>query len=157
MRVDAAGRAAEDFYRSRFELAVRWAVGLCGDPEAARDIVQDVMTRVIERASAADEPDAYLRRAVVNACHDWRRREQRRARRERLAAASAWRNEVDDPDVIEALGRLPERQRSALVLRHWAGWPDDEIAAALGCRPTTVRVLVHRGLRHLRNELTEES
>jgi len=45
---------------------------------------------------------------------------------------------------------LPLRQRSALVLRYFCDLGDADIAELLGCRPATVRSLVHRGLANLR-------
>jgi RNA polymerase sigma factor (sigma-70 family) len=56
----------------------------------------------------------------------------------------------ETPVVLDALGRLPYRQRAALVLRYYEDRPDHEIAEVLGCRPATVRSLVHRGLEALR-------
>lgn len=35
------------------------------------------------------------------------------------------------------------------MLRFYADLPEAEIAVALGCRPGTVKSLVHRGLREL--------
>ena len=51
--------------------------------------------------------------------------------------------------VWDVLRRLPERQRAAVVLRFYEDRPDDEIAALLGCRPATVRSLIHRALARL--------
>ena len=53
-------------------------------------------------------------------------------------------------EFADALAALPERQRAAIVLRHHLDLPDDEIAALLGCRRSTVRSLVKRGLASLR-------
>ena len=50
---------------------------------------------------------------------------------------------------------LPDRQRSAIVLRFYEDLPEADIAAALGCRPNTVRTLIHRGLKALRQELPQ--
>jgi RNA polymerase sigma factor (sigma-70 family) len=48
---------------------------------------------------------------------------------------------------------LPERQRHALVLRFYEDLPDADIARLLGCRPATVRSLVHRGLANVKEAL----
>lgn len=154
MGVEARSVEADAFYRSRFQVAARWAVGLCGDPDVAQDIAQEVMVRVSARLGEVDDPDAYLRRAVVNACRSWRRSEFRRARRERLVATGdPVEAAVTDVEMLDALSRLVFRQRAALVLRHWSGWTDDEISEALGCRASTVRVLAHRGARRLARDL----
>ena len=48
------------------------------------------------------------------------------------------------------LAELPERQRAVLVLRYYLDLRDDDIAAALGCRPGTVRSLAARAFAALR-------
>jgi RNA polymerase sigma factor (sigma-70 family) len=50
------------------------------------------------------------------------------------------------------LAALPDRQRTALVLRYFHDLPDEEIGAALGCRLGTVRSLISRGLAALRDD-----
>jgi RNA polymerase sigma-70 factor (ECF subfamily) len=55
--------------------------------------------------------------------------------------------------VAEALARLPEAQREALVLQHWHGWSLAEIARHLDRSPAAVAGLLRRGLRLLRLDL----
>jgi RNA polymerase sigma-70 factor (ECF subfamily) len=55
--------------------------------------------------------------------------------------------------LAEALARLPENQREAVVLRHWHDCSLAEIGARLGCTTAAVTGLLHRGLRHLRKRL----
>jgi len=52
---------------------------------------------------------------------------------------------------------LPERQRTAVVLRHVVGLPYAELAAAMGCPEGTAKSHVARGLRRLRAGLSEET
>ena len=53
-------------------------------------------------------------------------------------------------ELRDALIALPIRQRSAIVLRYLCDLPEEEIAAILKCRRSTVRTLVRRGLAELR-------
>ena len=53
------------------------------------------------------------------------------------------------------LGRLPEAQRTAVVLRHVEGVPTGEIAEILGCPEGTAKSHISRGLRRLRALLSE--
>jgi RNA polymerase sigma-70 factor (ECF subfamily) len=55
--------------------------------------------------------------------------------------------------LADALARLPEAQREALVLQHWHGWTLDQIAAHLERSPAAVAGLLHRGLKRLRADL----
>jgi RNA polymerase sigma-70 factor (ECF subfamily) len=55
--------------------------------------------------------------------------------------------------LAEALARLPEAQREALVLQHWEGWPLAQIGERLGRSPAAVAGLIKRGLKQLRSLL----
>jgi RNA polymerase sigma factor (sigma-70 family) len=55
----------------------------------------------------------------------------------------------------ELLGRLPERQRLAVLLRHVEGLPIGDVAEVLGCPEGTAKSHVSRGLTRLRALLTE--
>lgn len=58
--------------------------------------------------------------------------------------------------VMDAIYRLPARQRAAIVLRFLADWPEADIANALKCRPGTVKSLLSRARTQLAKELTHE-
>jgi RNA polymerase sigma factor (sigma-70 family) len=56
---------------------------------------------------------------------------------------------------MDAVGRLPIRQRTAIVLRYFADWSEAEIAA-LDCRPGTVKSLLSRARTKLSQELIHD-
>lgn len=149
----------DDFYREHHAEAVRWATALVGRRDVAEDLAQDALERTGRRLSELEESAAYLRRSVVNACRSWHRSHRRELRRMRLAAPTDEASgpiEVSAPsrEVLAAVQMLPYPQRAAVVLRFWADWSDVDIATSLGCKPASVRVLVHRGIARLREELT---
>ena len=53
------------------------------------------------------------------------------------------------PDVMAALAALSDRQRSAIVLRHWLRMTEGEIAEAMGCSVGSVRTHVARAYKAL--------
>jgi RNA polymerase sigma factor (sigma-70 family) len=55
-----------------------------------------------------------------------------------------------DESLWEAVGELPARQRSAVVLRYVADLPHRDIAAAIGCSEEAARRSLHEGLTKLR-------
>lgn len=57
--------------------------------------------------------------------------------------------------VRAALARLRPRHRAAVFLRYYFDLSELAIADALGCRPGTVKSLLHRGLTVLREQLDE--
>jgi RNA polymerase sigma-70 factor (ECF subfamily) len=55
--------------------------------------------------------------------------------------------------LADALARLPEHQREALVLHYWQGCSLAEISVSLDRSTTAVAGLLKRGLKHLREQL----
>ena len=154
--ISGGGEDFSAFAVSRWPGLVRLAFGLTGDRWAAEDLAQATLARAYvawRRVSRADDPDAYLRRILVNTSN-------RRFRRPRVAEQPGDPPEtaVDGPAelvgdrtaVLAALRQLPPRQRAVVVLRFWEDLTDAQIGAALGCSPGTVRSQLSRALAKLR-------
>ena len=154
--ISGGGEDFSAFAVSRWPGLVRLAFGLTGDRWAAEDVAQVTLARAYvawRRVSRADDPDAYLRRILVNASN-------RRFRRRRVPEQPGDPPEtaVDGPAdlvgeraaLLAALRQLPARQRAVVVLRYWEDQTDAQIAAALGCSPVTVRSQLSRALAKLR-------
>lgn len=131
----------------------RLAHVVTGSPDAAQEVVQEAFTRYASAHGrrTIEEPDAYLRAIVVNLA---RTEARRRARRLPVVPAPPVTAEPEVDELWAVVQRLPERYRTALALRFYADMSEREMATHLGCRPGTVKSLVHRGLEHLRKELT---
>jgi RNA polymerase sigma factor (sigma-70 family) len=140
-------------FRRERDPMLRLAVLLVGSRAVAEEIVQDAFVVTSERWSNVVNHGAYLRTCVVNGCRMTLRRRATEAR------INVYLPEGVDPpteliDLRDALARLSERQRIAIVLRYFLDLPDAEIAQVLGAREATVRSLVRRALRVLAKELT---
>ena len=66
----------------------------------------------------------------------------------------AWLDGIDD-DLSAALAELPDGQRRAIELRVLADHAYDEVGRRLDISPQAARVRVHRGLRALRQRLSQ--
>jgi RNA polymerase sigma-70 factor (sigma-E family) len=152
------------YVRERGEHQLRVAVLLTGDWHAAEDLVQASLVKLYRawpRLDTRADPDAYLRRIMINTHRSWWRA---RWRRETPAAMLPERPAGDDladrqaagAVVRQALARLPRQQRAVLVLRYCEDLPEAEVAALLGCTAGTVKTHAHRGLRALRALLGSE-
>jgi RNA polymerase sigma-70 factor (sigma-E family) len=152
------------FVRGCGERHLRLAVLLTGDWHAAEDLVQASLVKLHQawpRLDTDADPDAYLRRIIVNTHRSWWRA---RWRRERPVAALP--DEAGPPDmadahatgmlVRQALAGLPRQQRAVLVLRYFEDLPEAEIAVLLSCSPGSVKTHAHRGLRTLRERLGDD-
>ena len=157
--VAAPGSVLEDtfgaFYRREYDRAVRLAWLLTGSRPVAEDVAQDAMAAVYRVFERIESPNAYLRRAVVNTARSWHRDERRHQERSTLLARERHTVDARDAELLDAIARLPYRQRVVIVARYWGGWSEAEIAQSLGCRPGTVKSLASRGLNRLRREVQQ--
>jgi RNA polymerase sigma-70 factor (sigma-E family) len=152
------------YVRGRGEHHLRVAVLLTGDWHAAEDLVQESLVKLYRawpKLRLDSDPDAYLRRIMVNTHRSWWRA---RWRREMPAGELPDTAIADFADgqafaelVRQALQALPRRQRAAVVLRYCADLPEAEVADLLGCSVGTVKTHTHRGLRALRENFEEDS
>lgn len=152
----------EAFVRARYDRLLRFAYLLTADPHLAADLVQEALERcglAWRRVERVEEPDSYVRRAIVNAHVSlWRRR-----RRERLMPDVPDQSRATpprEPDgeaaaIWAALGALPRGQRAVLVLRYYEDLSEIEIARVLGCAPGTVKSQAAKGLARLRTVLND--
>jgi RNA polymerase sigma factor (sigma-70 family) len=143
------------FYRREYDPAVRLAWLLTGSRPVAEDVTQDAMAAVYRAFERIASPSAYLRRAVVNTARSWHRDEHRHQERSTLLARERSTVDARDAELLDAIARLPYRQRVVIVARYWGGWSEAEIAQSLACRPGTVKSLASRALTHLRREVQQ--
>lgn len=149
------------FVRSRGDHHLRMAMLLTGNREAAEDLVQASLLKLYQawsRIDTSDEPDAYLRRIIVNTRRSWwRARRWQETPVPELPEAAAGEDAAERHAlgalVRQALARLPRQQRAVLVLRYWEDLPEAEVASLLGCSAGAVKTHAHRGLRALRGSL----
>ena len=151
------------FVRDRGEHHLRAAALLAGDWHAAEDLMQASLLKLYRawpKLRVDADPDAYLRRIMVNTHRSWWRA---RWRRETPAGElpEAMIEDFADSQALaaqirQALQALPRRQRAVVVLRYYADLPEAEVADLLGCSPGTVKTHSHRGLRALRENLGED-
>lgn len=145
-----------DIYNNRYRSMVEIARFTTGSNTLAEELVQDAFVDLYRQFDTLHTPDAYLRRAVVSRSTSWvRRRVTERRHHAHQQAPTPW-NDPDTTVVMDAVGRLPIRQRTAVVLRYLADWPEAEIAHALDCRPGTVKSLLSRARTQLAQELTDD-
>ena len=155
-----SGRDEEfrEFTRDRASPLHQSAYLLCGDWHLAHDLVQDTLVKAYQhwpRVRQADNPDAYVRRILINEVRGrWRRRERSVPVAE-FAVEPAVADASDDvarrEGLLQALLTLPLRQRATVVLRYLEGMSERETAAALGCTEGTVKSQSSRALANLKS------
>ena len=154
--------ALERLYDAHYVRLVRLAVLLLGDAGRAEEVVQDSFVAIYrdwDRLSIENVP-AYLRTTVVN-------RSRSALRHLAVVAKHPPHRPVDEPGadrevlrgaqrraVIDAMARLPRRQREVLALRYYLDLSEREIAETLGISPGAVKSHASRGADALRRSLS---
>ncbi|MCK7623055.1 SigE family RNA polymerase sigma factor [Streptomyces sp. RS10V-4] len=136
------------------------AYHLTGDRYEAEDLLQSALFstyRAWDRISDKAALGGYLRRTMTNLhISAWRRRRLNEYPTEELpetaADADAMRGTELRAVLWQALARLPEAQRTMLVLRYYEGRTDPEIADILNISVGTVKSSIWRSLRRLRED-----
>ncbi len=160
-----ADDALEQLYDEHYVRLVRLAVLLLGDVGRAEEVVQDSFVAVYRRLrrSGGDpftNAPAYLRQTVVNRSRSVLRHLKVVAQHPTEAPPHAAGADDDllhgvrRRQVIDALARLPRRQREVLVLRHYLDLSEKEIAETLRISAGAVKSHASRGAAALRRNLS---
>lgn len=155
----------EEAYDAHYARLLRFATLLLGDPGRAEDVVHDVFVSAHRRwdsLAQVDDLGAYLRRAVLNGA---------RSAGRHLSVVARHRHEAPGPlpgadaevlaaerrrVVLDALGRLPRRQREVLALRYYLDLDEAAIAETLGISRGSVKTHASRGAAALRTSLAHQ-
>ncbi|MCX5142452.1 MULTISPECIES: SigE family RNA polymerase sigma factor [unclassified Streptomyces] len=148
------------YVRERRASLYATAYHLTGDRFEAEDLLQSALFstyRAWDRISDKAAVGGYLRRTMTNLhISAWRRRKLNEYPTEELPETAgdtdAMRGTELRAVLWQALARLPETQRTMLVLRYYEGRTDPEIASILDISVGTVKSSIWRSLRRLRED-----
>ncbi|MET9918157.1 SigE family RNA polymerase sigma factor [Streptomyces sp. NPDC006435] len=159
-QAENAEAAFTAYVRERRASLYATAYHLTGDRFEAEDLLQSALFstyRAWDRISDKAAVGGYLRRTMTNLhISAWRRRKLNEYPTEELPETAgdtdAMRGTELRAVLWQALARLPELQRTMLVLRYYEGRTDPEIASILDISVGTVKSSIWRSLRRLRED-----
>lgn len=146
-------------YRAAYPRVYRTLAVILADPAEAEDCAQDAFVQAYQawRRWRPDAPaEAWVHRIAVNRAISLRRRARLRTIREvirRLGRPAAPTDPADAatrPDLVAALRAIPPKLAAAIVLRHYHGYNNREIALALGVSERTVGTRLRQAAEKLR-------
>jgi RNA polymerase sigma-70 factor, ECF subfamily len=163
------------------QLVLRWerpiyalAYRVIGREEDARDVCQETFLRAFRALNGfrgQAKFSSWLYRIALNLCRDWVRRERRTpvvqapddldtlelsVVREPTASIDELVARRELTRIVEqAMARLPEDQRTAIILKEYHELTFQEIADLVGCPLSTVKTRLYQGLAVLRRELAK--
>ena len=150
-----------EFVAARWPRLFRLAYLLTSDEAAAEDLLQTTMEKTYARwprVGRMEEPEAYVRKIMVNAVVSARRsigwrREWARDVLPDCPLPSEDHAVLDHALLWPLVCALPERQRAVVVLRYYEDLTEAQTAEVLGCAVGTVKSQAHDAMRALRRGL----
>lgn len=137
----------EQVYREQSAKLWRALVAYTGDRGIADDALAEAFAQAIGRGGALHTPERWVWIAAFRiAAGELKTQEQRAAGHEPPAPAKP----SEAVELLDALTRLPPKQRAALVLHYYGGYKSREIAQIVGSTAATVRVHLSAGRKRLR-------
>jgi RNA polymerase sigma-70 factor (ECF subfamily) len=136
-----------------------------GSPEAAKDVVQDILLEISSRGFCSYDPAkgifrAYLVTAVKNKCLNVLRRKHNKVspddetiQIELEDTGSSPEDQAYLSEIVKAVNLLPDMNKSVLVLSAFKGYSDEEIAGILSITPGTARKRLSRARKMMRDLL----
>lgn len=176
---DAAPPASFDtLYRDHVDRVYRFATRLCGETEAAKDLVQETFLNAF-RGYGAFRGDArvstWLYTIASRACLRMRRKRKGEPDRELsleefvptsdgelrlqipidgLSPEEALQNKELREALDRAIAQLPKKYRMVLVLRDMEGLSAKEVGSVVGLNERAVKSRLHRARLFVRRELS---
>lgn len=175
------GHRAEEFnrlYRDHADRIYRFAQRLCGQPDDAKDLVQDTFLnayRGLPRFRGEAQLSTWLYRIAARACMRMRRKRKGEPDRELsldefiptsdgefrlqiptdgLTPEEALENKQLRRALDQAIRKLPKKYRLVLVLRDMEGLTAKEVGAIMGLNERAVKSRLHRARLFVRRELS---
>ncbi len=161
--------SAEDFHRlyeATYPRLKRTLTAVLGDHAAAEDCVQDAFVRAFKawkRWRPDAPPEVWLHRIALNRALSYRRRRALHEIGEVLRRLGRPEPPSDPSeslvwsDLKSALQRLPTRLAATIVLRHYHGYTNRDIAAVFGISERAVGLRLEEARRRLRRDLGEKA
>lgn len=151
----------DDWYLGAHGRLVAALVSFSGSLEVASDAVDEACARALgrwSRVGGMSSVDAWVYRVAINhAKRRMRRAALERSVLSRVSARPAVAASLDGPagEIWDVVGRLPLRQRTAVVLRYVADLPEAEIARVMKVSRGTVASTLADARRRLGDELSD--
>ncbi|NGZ95541.1 MAG: RNA polymerase subunit sigma-24 [Nitrospira sp. WS110] len=175
-----AAKVFDTLYRDHVDLVYRFAHRLCGEPEAAKDLVQETFLnayRGFEKFRGDAQVSTWLYTIASRACLRMRRRRKGAPERELsleefvptsegefrlqipidgLSPEEALQNKQLRDALDTAIDQLPKKYKMVLVLRDMEGLSAKEVGTIMGLNERAVKSRLHRARLFVRRQLSAQ-
>ena len=149
---DATSGPIERVYREEGERLWRAVLAYVGDRNIADDAVAEAFAQALRRGDGIHDPDRWVWTAAFRIA---RGELARRGKTDGAVAEGMYELPEPADEVVGALLRLSPKQRTAVVLHHYGGYPVKEIARMIDSTAPAVKVHLSQGRKRLQALLEE--
>ena len=149
-------RSVEALYRADADRLWGAIYTFSGDSDIANDAVAEAFAQLLPRGAAVRDPAAWVWSTAFRIARGQLKDRSRSISAVMSQTPPAASDRYGDPDLMAAVGRLPEAQRAVVVLFYYADLPVRDIARRLATNPLAVRANLSRGRRRLRKLLGDD-
>lgn len=158
--------ALAQLLHDHYSFLLKYLIKITMQPELAQDLAQDTMVRSMEKLHLYNGQSKFSTWLITIASrmyidHLRKGTRERQWRQELIHSMRKLRWQSDSagqqwPDVLDALAELSPDLRLPVIMRHYYGYTQDEIAEMLDIPSGTVKSRIHNGLKRLRKEMDRE-
>ena len=153
--VAVAPPAFEEIYLAHFRDVSGYCAALLGDDQLGTDCAQEAFTRLFTRFRTVREPRPWLFRVAAKLVRDeWRTRARQRDAAHTIAMCTTTVEPVD-PELRDAIDRLPRAYAEVVLLHYFADLPLDEVARLVSRPLGTVKRRLHEARARLQATIGE--
>ena len=164
LSVDGDARAFETLVKRHYITVYRAAYKWCGVKEDAEDISQEVFVKLARKLKTFSQKSSFktwLYRITINTAKDFvRKSTTKRAYENAFAFGQGSNNPVsqreehlDTARLYQAIDKLPEKQKAAVLLVFGEGLSHKDAARALNCPEATVSWRIFQARKKLKKSL----
>ncbi len=151
-------QAFEALIREHYDVMYRMAFKWCGDRDMAQDVVQDSCIKVarnIDSFRFQSSFTSWLYRIVVNTAKDRKRQDSRFTSFPEddaiFGSTDDYADQLHAQQMLLLIQRLPENEKTAILLVYGEGLTHSEAAFSMQCRESTVSWYIHKARKNLRS------
>jgi RNA polymerase sigma-70 factor (ECF subfamily) len=153
-------KSVEEIFRQYGNMLYRTAYAQTMSSDDAQDAVEEVFLKYLTaqpKLNSAEHEKAWLIRTLINQCRDMARRKKLRAYTplEDVFGLAAEPHTDESKEVLQAVMRLPEKEKTAILLHYFEGMSVEEISTAFSITKSAVKMRLKRGREELRITLSE--
>jgi RNA polymerase sigma-70 factor (ECF subfamily) len=143
----------EGVYRQHGDRLWRAVAAFAGDREVASEAVAEAFAQALRREEAIRDPLRWVWRAAFRIAAG---QLKERGRFTGVLPERSYEPGESVADLLGALAQVSPKQRAAIVLHHYAGYPVKDVAGIIGSTTAAVKVHLMRGRKRLRELLEED-